>query len=508
MFETAEVGRTVSKKDYKVAEPDVHSRVLALQRRLRETDRSLIIIVSGVEGAGKGEVVDTLHRWFDTRDVRTHAFWDETDEERERPRFWRFWRTLPSRGSVSVMFGSWYTRPIVDRVFDRITEHDFDHELQLIEDLETTLARDGAIIVKLWFHLSKPAQQDRLKKDSHIAKFKKSPFLKQYAKSYDRFRQVSERAIRSTDTGAAPWHIVEATDARYRNLTVGRILLSVLSRELETPAPTAAPKTGAAPATAEDPLSVTLAQDTSRLTVLDRVDLSQQLTDEAYEHKLEKYQNRLHTLAWTMHHQHRNAVVVFEGWDAAGKGSAIRRLTAAMDARLYQVIPIAAPTDEERAHHYLWRFWRHIPRAGFMTLYDRSWYGRVLVERVEGFAERTAWLRSYQEINQFEGHLVRHGTVVVKFWVHISPEEQLRRFEERQLDSRKQYKITPEDWRNREKWDVYCDAVNDMVAHTSTNRAPWTLVAGNDKKFARIQILRTLCDNLEAALDLTDVNLP
>ncbi|PCJ21732.1 MAG: hypothetical protein COA96_15350 [SAR86 cluster bacterium] len=201
-----------------------------------------------------------------------------------------------------------------------------------------------------------------------------------------------------------------------------------------------------------------------------------------------------------MYHQKRNAVLVFEGWDAGGKGSAIRRVTAAMDARLYRVIPIAAPTDEEKGHHYLWRFWRHIPRAGYTSIYDRSWYGRVLVERVEGFAKEDEWLRSYQEINDFEEHLVDHGMTLFKFWIHISKEEQLRRFKEREGDPRKQHKITDEDWRNREKWDDYQLAVNDMVAHTSTARTPWTLVSGNDKKYARIQILDTICKGLEATL--------
>ncbi|MEX2131205.1 MAG: polyphosphate:AMP phosphotransferase [Pseudohongiellaceae bacterium] len=501
MFEAAEVGQSISKEAYKTAEPVLHSRLLHLQQSLRNTSKTLIVIVSGVEGSGKGEVVDCLNRWFDTRDVRTHAFWDESDEERERPRFWRFWRSLPNRGSVSVMFGSWYTKPIVDRAFNAISSHDFDHELQLIEEMERTLVRDGAIIVKLWFHLSRKEQQKRLKQDADIAKFKKSPLLKQYSKSYDKFKAVSERAISLTDSGTSPWHIIEATDTRYRNISTGEVLVSTLEQELAAKPKTARMKK--AQRQEEDLLASTLAKtkEDDKVTVLDKVDLSRTLKDKQYEDKINKVQTRLHQLAWAMHRQKKNAVLVFEGWDAGGKGSAIRRVTASMDARLYTVIPIAAPTDEERAHHYLWRFWRHIPRSGYMTIYDRSWYGRVLVERVEGFADRIEWLRSYQEINNFEEHLVSHGTAIMKFWVHISPEEQLRRFQEREKDERKQHKITEEDWRNRQKWDEYKLAVNDMVAHTSTVNAPWTLVSGNDKKYARIQILKTVCNSLERVLD-------
>jgi polyphosphate kinase 2 (PPK2 family) len=230
------------------------------------------------------------------------------------------------------------------------------------------------------------------------------------------------------------------------------------------------------------------------------VDLNQCLTDRRYEKLLEKYQGQLTRLTWAANQKKISTVALFEGWDAAGKGSAIRRVTAAVDPRLYRIVPVAAPTDEERAHHYFWRFWRHLPRAGRMTIFDRSWYGRVLVERVEGFARPDEWKRAYLEINDFEEQLVEHGVVMAKFWVHISKEEQLRRFQERRTIQHKRYKITDEDWRNRKKWDDYKSAINEMVAHTSTEFGPWTLVAGNDKKFARIQILKTFCQNLERAL--------
>jgi polyphosphate kinase 2 (PPK2 family) len=186
--------------------------------------------------------------------------------------------------------------------------------------------------------------------------------------------------------------------------------------------------------------------------------------------------------------------------DAGGKGGAIRRITNAIDARLYQTIPIAAPTDEEKDHHYLWRFWRHIPRSGRVTVYDRSWYGRVLVERVEGFATEAEWKRAYLEINEFEEQLVESGIILFKFWMHIGQDEQLRRFKAREEVPYKQHKITDEDWRNREKWDQYKAAVNEMVIRTSTEYAPWELIPGNDKPYARIAVLQTICGGLRKAL--------
>lgn len=501
MFEAAEIDHKVSKEKFKEAEMELHHRVLILQQRLRQSPKSLIIIVSGVEGAGEGEVLDRLNRWFDTRDVETHAFFDETDEEIQRPRYWRFWRCLPARGKVGIMFGSWYTNPIVDLALKRSDLADMDQELNRINTLEQMLSNDDTIILKFWFHLSKEEQIRRLESEAEIKKLKKSPLLKDFSKSYDAFLTVSERAIRVTDTGHAPWHIIGAIDMKYRDLAMGSILVYTLEDALEDSEEPAKNTTSTTKESDDDIVASILNGEASHATVLDTVDLTQQLDDKEFDERLIELRERLHGLAWDMLKLRRNMVMVFEGWDGAGKGSAIRRVTAAIDARLYRVIPIAAPSDEELAHHYLWRFWRQIPRGGHITIYDRSWYGRVLVERVEGFATKQQWLRSYKEINDFEEHLTNHGTVVCKFWVHIDQEEQLRRFKARETDLRKQHKITDEDWRNREKWHKYELAVNDMVTHTSTANTPWTLVAGNDKKFARVQILETICERLQAVVD-------
>lgn len=486
MFEAAELGRKIAKTEFKKEEPKLHTQLLEIQRTLRESDFPVIIIVSGVEGAGKGEVVNRLNEWLDTRGITTTAFWDESDEELERPTDWRFWRKLPPKGTIGIMFGSWYTRPIVDYVFKRNNASEFERQLQHITEFEQTLTDDGALIIKLWFHMAKKDVEKRLKaeakKDARI-----SPILKKFSKRYDQFALASERAIRITDKGESPWHLIEATDRRYRDLTTGRIALEMIQERLKKPAPRKRSGKKNPPAAKE-------------VTILDHVDLSQKLTDKEYRKLLARYQRKLYGLAWDAYKQKRSSVAVFEGWDAAGKGGAIRRITAATDARLYKVISVAAPTDEEKAQHYLWRFWRHLPRAGYITVYDRSWYGRVLVERVEQFAREDEWQRAYHEINQFEQQLCEFGIIMVKYWVHLSPEEQLRRFKEREKIAWKMHKITEEDWRNRERWNDYTSAINDMVTHTSTHYAPWTLIAGNDKKFARVEIIKTFCNQLEKAL--------
>jgi polyphosphate kinase 2 (PPK2 family) len=241
-------------------------------------------------------------------------------------------------------------------------------------------------------------------------------------------------------------------------------------------------------------------ESTASATILSNLDMTQTVSKKAFSTELEKQQGRLNQLQRRAHDQGVSTILVFEGWDAAGKGGAIRRLTAALEAQHYQVIPIAAPTDEERAHHYLWRFWRHLSRAGRLTIFDRSWYGRVLVERVEGFATEAEWMRSYTEINEFEDQLVERGIVLLKFWVHVTFEEQLRRFKEREKIAYKQWKLTDEDWRNRARWPQYEHAVNDMVERTSTRLAPWTIVEGNDKNFARLKVLRTIGDRMRAGL--------
>ncbi|MEM7016345.1 MAG: polyphosphate:AMP phosphotransferase [Pseudomonadota bacterium] len=491
MFEVAELGRKLSKSDYKAQIPELREQLLDAQFSLSGENRSLLIIISGLDAAGRGEVVSMLNEWLDARGIETVTFEHITDEEAARPEYWRYWRNLPAKGRIHILFGGWYISPVTDYAYKRVEDASFDQTMTHIRRFEHMLAADGMVILKFWLHISEDIQQNRLETLSEDPHSKRRVSKRDWrnAKRYKHFVAAAEHMIRQTSTGDAPWILVEASNQRYRDIAVARHVLRTLQK-LDNPA---LPE-NEQPVEPAHPLG-----ETSR-TVLDTVDLTQTLSKVQYKDELKVLQGQFNKLSWAAHEKKRSLITVFEGWDAAGKGGAIRRLTQAMDARLYRVISIAAPTDEERAHHYLWRFWRHIPRDGMFTIYDRSWYGRVLVERVEGFAEKNEWMRAYMEINEFENMLVEHGTMLCKFWLHISPEEQLRRFKEREDTPHKRHKITEEDWRNREKWDDYALAIDDMVARTSNRQTPWHLIPAEDKRYARIAVLRTVCETLEAKL--------
>jgi polyphosphate:AMP phosphotransferase len=490
MFESAELGHKVDKATFDAEAPKLREALLEVQAELAEKAKfPVVILIGGVDGAGKGETVNLLNEWMDPRHIRTHAMGSPSDEERERPAFFRFWRALPPKGKIGIFFGSWYTAPIVDRALGTTKGAELDRALEEIVRFERMLTDEGALVLKFWFHLSKKAQRARLKELEKSAKTRWRVTTQDWEnfERYDKFYSVSERALRHTSRAEAPWIVVEGQDARYRSLTVAKTILESLKKRLEE---------GDKHATAS--IAPPVVPTIDRVNVLQTLDMSRTLDKKAYDDELEALQGKLALLVRDAGFaRKKSAVLVFEGSDAAGKGGAIRRVTGALDARQYAVVPIAAPTEEERAQPYLWRFWRHVPRRGRLTIFDRSWYGRVLVERVEGFCKDRDWLRAYSEINDFEEQLDRNGTLVVKFWLHIDKDVQLERFQQREQIGFKRYKITPEDWRNREKWDAYERAVSDMVDRTSTEVAPWTLVPAKDKHVARIHVLKTLCDRLE-----------
>jgi polyphosphate:AMP phosphotransferase len=494
MFESAEVGHSVDKNAYEEQMPALREALLDAQYSLLEKPEfAVVILIAGVDGAGKGETANLLNEWMDPRHIETVAFGPPSDEERERPAMWRFWRALPPKGKIGLMFGSWYSDPIGNRVGKKTSKAELDQSIADIIDFEKMLTAEGVLLIKLWFHLSKDAQEKRLKslQKDPTTRWRVTKLDWERFEQFDRFRKYATHTLSRTDTGNAPWTVIEAACPRYRSLYAGSTVLeNMRARLAQLPQPVERRR-----AKARAPVA-----PLDRRTVLSELDLSIALSKKDYEKQLEKFQGRLNLLSRDPRAAQRSVIAVFEGMDAAGKGGAIRRLTAALDARHYRVVPVAAPTDEERAHPYLWRFWRHIPRLGRITIFDRSWYGRVLVERVEGFCSEADWMRAYAELNHFESELVAQGAMVVKFWMQISPEEQLRRFKEREQTGFKRYKITAEDWRNREKWPLYEVAANDMIERTSTEIAPWTLVEADDKYHGRIKVMKTLCERLEAAL--------
>src|SRR5688572_10531516 len=493
MFESAELNHDISKAVYKREEPKLRQALLDAQNDLMQGKRfATLIVIAGVEGAGKGEVVNLLNEWMDPRLIQARAFHLPSDEEAERPRMWRFWRALPPKGRIGIFFGGWHTEPILDRVMGHIKASEYDRRVSEIQRIEKMLCDEGVLLLKFWFHLSKKQQKKRLKQLSKDPKtsWRVTKFEWKMFEHHDDFTAVCEPFIRRTSSGEAPWIPVPGADSQYRSLAVGRTLLAALRERLdEKPVKLSPDKT--------PPLLPAI----DRLNVIRALELDQAMTKDEFRKEFDKWQGRLYQLSLHPRFNDISVVAVFEGNDAAGKGGAIRRVTRSLDARRYQTISIAAPSEEERAQPYLWRFWRHAPRRGVVAIFDRSWYGRVLVERVEGFSPEADWARGYGEINEFEQELARHDIVVVKFWLTISKDEQHRRFKEREKVPYKQFKITAEDWRNRKKWDQYEQAVCDMVDRTSTSVAPWTLVEANNKYYARIKILKTLCGAIEQALD-------
>lgn len=496
MLESAEQGLTLSDSAYERRLRTLRPALLKAHFALERTNRQVIVIVSGGNASGKGELVHRLNEWLDPRGVTTTAFWDPSSEEEERPHMWRFWRAMPGAGKIGVFFGSWYSRPIVERVNKMRRKREFSPELERIVMMERMLTDAGIHLVKLWLHLPKASQRARLKELEKEGRLAPSDW--DHFEQYNRFRRVSKQALEHTHQPNAPWNVIDAGDRRHREVAAGRLLLSSIEAAVvESQEQRAVLKTARKTAAK----SVASRAYVAGPSVLDHTDLKQHLTVSAYEEQLRDLQGQLARLAWRAREARVPAVLAFEGWDAAGKGSAIRRVTQAMDPRLYRVVGVAAPSDEERAQHYLWRFWRQLPRDGRITIFDRTWYGRVLVERVEGLAPVADWDRAFFEINAFERQLTEHGTALAKFWIHISPDEQLKRFKERERVEWKQYKITDEDWRNRKKMPAYREAVEEMLTRCSPPDAPFTVVAGNDKRFARVQILRTIVQRLSAVVN-------
>lgn len=489
MFESAELPQKMDKQTFKKLEPEIRGNLLSAQLEMIEKKEfSTIIVVDGLDGAGKGESVARLYEWMDARHLVCNAYSDPLEAARLRPRLWRYWRDLPAKGETAIVFGSWYQRILRDHIYGKINDQDVEHELDRIRRFEEMLALEGILLLKFWYVLPKKKQEKRLEKIGK-KKNKARHVLADWAalKNYDKATALGERIILETSKGHAPWFVIPSQDPEYRDAAVGQTVARSMRLKLDN---------GTSEAISAPPVVGGL----SKQSAVDAIDLTAKLDKADYEKQREKLQARLSDLTDHKSFAKTGMVLVFQGNDAAGKGGAIRRVIRPMDPRIYKVYPISAPTDEEKARPYLWRFWRRLPRQGQVAIFDRSWYERVLVERVEGFASHEDWLRAYNEINEFERELTGFGFMVCKFWLAISAEEQLRRFKAREETAYKQHKITDEDWRNRLKWDQYAIAAGDMVDRTSTPYAPWTLISSENKRHARIEVLKTICDQLEERL--------
>ncbi|WP_293127762.1 polyphosphate:AMP phosphotransferase [Microcoleus sp. bin38.metabat.b11b12b14.051] len=484
MLDNLDLNISLDKETYDAKIEVLMQQLRSLQQTCWEKKLPAIVVLEGWAAAGKGALVKQMVGYMDPRGFAVHPIWPPSEAEMGYPFLWRFWQKLPARGRIGFFYHSWYTHVLEDRLFDRLSDAEVPTVIRQINAFERQMVDDGAAIAKFWIHLSKKELKHRLKKleDDSLQAWRVRPEDWKQAKKYEEYTALAEEMVTQTGTGPAPWTLVEGDCQRWARVKVLTQMAATITEALDR-LPTQSAPASVPPQERLQPAEPDL---------LAQVDLTQSLSPDEYKEQLREAQTRFGKLQQSIDKEEIPVLVLFEGWDAAGKGGAIKRLTDVLDPRSYAVNPFAAPTDEEKAHHYLWRFWRRLPTAGKISICDRSWYGRVLVERVEGFATEPEWRRAYQEINEFEEQLTSFGCVLVKFWLHISPDEQLKRFTERQNNPFKQYKLTPEDWRNREKWNYYEVAVNQMIQRTSTPAAPWTVIAADNKYYARVKVIQTV----------------
>lgn len=485
MFAEAEADPSLSKDEFKPLETRLRVGLLNAQyQRLAQADKSLLVVVAGIDGAGKGAAINLLNEWMDPRHIRTLAYGPREGEELQRPPLWRYWKDLPPKGGTGIVFGSWYAPLIIEACRKKPNQDSIDAQAAAIRRFEAMLAAEGVQILKLWFHLSAEAQKARAQRllASPETAWQVSPTDLKVQKKFDRIRAGGQMVLNQTDSGHASWVVIPSADENMRAVRTAEAVLAAMRRR-------GVPRIPAA-----------LVSHGGQVRVVDRLgelDYDAKVDKDDYESELGLLQGRLARAARAPKFRERSLVLVFEGQDAAGKGGAIRRVTHALDARQFDITPISAPNSEALARPYLWRFWRRIPRHGRIAIFDRSWYGRVLVERVEKLTPPAKWRRAYGEINDFEKQLAASGALVLKFWLAITPDVQFERFREREKSPFKNFKITPEDWRNRDKWHEYATAANELLTRTDLPHAPWHLVSANDKRYARLQVLRHIVEAME-----------
>lgn len=493
MLEKIDLTKKMTKEEYKKRMPELEAEIGRLQRECKNLNIPVMIAFEGYDAAGKGLQIGELIHAMDPRGFQVFAVKRETEEESMHPFMWRFWTKLPPKGRIALYDTSWYRKVLNERFEGKTKEKDTQNAYHSIRAFEQQLTDDGMVIIKLFLDIDKKEQKKRFKKlmDSKETSWRVSRNDLERNKKYDLYTEINEEMLQETDSDYAPWTIIEANDRRFATVKIYTTVINAMAEAVER-AKNSCAKIGKGEPVISDPAL--------EASTLSKVDLSLSLTKEEYKAKLEKLQEKIERLHGEIYRRRIPVVLGFEGWDAGGKGGAIKRLTEKMDPRGYVVNPTASPNDIERAHHYLWRFWTNMPKAGHVAIFDRTWYGRVMVERIEGFCSDAEWQRAYREINDMEKDLTDAGAIVIKFWMQIDKDEQERRFTDRQNNPDKRWKITDEDWRNREKWDQYEVAVNEMLIRTSTPKAPWVVVEGNDKYYARIKVLETVAEAIEARL--------
>lgn len=473
-------------RDYRSLVPELRDELLTAQIDTRKLAKfSVAVIVTGVPTAGRTETVNKLIEWLDPKYITVRAF-GEDDTDADYPVMWRYWRALPAFGRIAFYFWGWYGDYMHSALEDSPkAKRRTLRELERIRRLEAMLSADGVRVVKIHLDLDADTQRKRLKKlrADKLTRWRVTEDDLWLARHHKVVRKAIERCLAASDQRAARWHLIEGADEDYREVRAGELVRDEMLLGLERAQKTVRVR----------------ASKSARVTPLPRTRI-RNVTDDQYDDELERLQGHLALLTRRAKFRKHGLVLVFEGMDAAGKGGAIRRITHALDARQYQVVPVSAPTAEERSYPYLWRFWRDLPARGHIAIFDRSWYGRVLVERVRGFAAPADWRRAYDEICEFERELLEHRLIVAKFWLHVGKAEQLRRFKERDEDRLKRFKVDPEDWTNRTFYDAYQAAAGEMVLRTNTRQARWHVVPADDKKSARVHILNVICETVADGL--------
>ncbi len=462
----------------------------ACQMKIKEAGLPVMVIFEGWGAAGKGSVLGRVIKSIDPRFFKVQTYAAPTAEEKRYPFLYRYIRDIPEKGKFTFYDTYWMEEITDARLDGSMSDAEYEERIDSINRTERTLVDNGYLVMKFFFQIGKKEQKRRLDEllDNKDTKWRVDKNDLYENKHYDESIKVYDKYLKDTNSPTAPWYIIDAKDKKFAELQVLEFLNSGIDTALKN-----------------KDLAVPILQNTYKLKKtpkLKDIELKgKTLTDEEYDKRLDELQSELRQLHYKLYRKKIPVIIAYEGWDAAGKGGNIKRITGALDPRGFEVLPIASPEPHEKARHFLWRFWTRLPKTGHIAIFDRTWYGRVMVERIEGFCSENDWQRAYNEINEFEKELTDWGAVVIKFWVQIDKRTQLKRFKERQATPEKQWKITDEDWRNREKWNQYESAIDEMIQKTSTEFAPWYILESVDKKYARIKALEIVIDQIKKACD-------